>query len=78
MTWDHFIYFAIPACLCWTAGAWMAYRTDRSKQTMAFTITGLLIFSAFIAGLWISLERPPLRMMGKPVYGTHFFFLWQV
>ena len=64
MDWSYFIYFAAPALFCWIGGAWLAYRPSFSKGAVAWTVFGLAIFSAFIIGMWISLERPPLRTMG--------------
>jgi len=34
---------------------------------------GLIIFSLFIAGMWISLERPPMRTMGETRLWYSFF-----
>ncbi len=64
MTWTHFIYFAIVAVVCWGAGALAAWR-DRTKAAAGLTLLGIAVFFAFIVGMWISLERPPLRTMGE-------------
>ncbi len=48
MDWSYFIYFAAPALLCWIGGAWLAYRPSFSKGAVAWTVFGLVIFSAFI------------------------------
>lgn len=64
ISWNIFIYFAVPAVILWIAGAWSAWR-DKRLMANAFTLVGLVVFFAFIAGLWISLERPPLRTMGE-------------
>ena len=63
MTWSSFFYYAIFAVLLWAAGAWAAWK-DRRGLAYATTVAGLLVFFAFIVGLWLSLERPPLRTMG--------------
>lgn len=73
MTWDSFIYFAIGAVLLWAAGAALAYKTKRKTLPALLTVAGLLVFGAFIAGLWISLERPPLRTMGETRLWYSFF-----
>ena len=73
MDWSYFIYFAAPALLCWIGGAWLAYRPSFSKGAVAWTVFGLAIFSAFIIGMWISLERPPLRTMGETRLWYSFF-----
>lgn len=62
-----------PALLCWIGGAWLAYRPSFSKGAVAWTVFGLVIFSAFIVGMWISLERPPLRTMGETRLWYSFF-----
>ena len=64
MTWSSFFYYAIFAVLLWAAGAWAAWK-DRRGLAYATTVAGLLVFFAFIVGLWLSLERPPLRTMGE-------------
>ncbi|MCF0236581.1 MAG: cytochrome c biogenesis protein CcsA [Bacteroidaceae bacterium] len=64
MTWQHFIYFALPAVLLWAAGAGMAWRR-RQLLAHLLTLLGIGVFGAFIVALWISLERPPLRTMGE-------------
>ena len=64
ISWNSFIYFALPSLLCWAMGA---YRAWKEKQTSAnvFTCIGMAIFFSFIVGMWMSLERPPLRTMGE-------------
>lgn len=85
MNWTHFIYFALPACLCWAAGAYYAWKGKRI-HAFALTASGLAIFFSYIAGMWISLERPPLRTMGEtrlwysfflPVAGIIVYWRWR-
>lgn len=73
MNWDHFIYYAFPAVLCWVAGALFAYKSNGFKQAVSLTVIGLAIFFAFILTMWISLERPPLRTMGETRLWYSFF-----
>lgn len=73
MTWDSFIYFAVSAVLLWGSGAALAYGSKRKLWPALLTITGLIVFSIFIAGLWMSLERPPLRTMGETRLWYSFF-----
>ena len=72
MTWEQFIYFAIPAVLFWAVGAWAAWK---GKDGWAYTATaiGLVAFFSFILSMWISLERPPLRTMGETRLWYSFF-----
>ena len=64
MSWDSFIYYALVSGLCWLAGAIWAFREKRS-MAMTFTGLGSLVFFVYIIGMWINLERPPLRTMGE-------------
>ena len=72
MTWSFFIYFAIISIICWLTGAFAAWK---EKQLIAYgaTFVGLIIFFGFILGLWMSLERPPLRTMGETRLWYSFF-----
>ena len=72
MSWDLFIWFALGAVLFWAVGAFFAWK-GRSAMVYAFSITGLAIFFAFIAGMWITLERPPLKTMGETRLWYSFF-----
>lgn len=72
INWNNFIWFAMLALLLWIAGAYGAMRNRRTLALSA-TIAGTLVFAAFIAGLWISLERPPLRSMGETRLWYSFF-----
>lgn len=73
MTWDSFVYFAIAAILFWTVGAAFAYKSKSKTLPALLTLAGLIIFAIFITGLWISLERPPLRTMGETRLWYSFF-----
>lgn len=72
ISWDDFICFALPAVLLWIVGAYMALK-GKDKVAGGFTIVGILVFGAFIAMLWCSLERPPLRTMGETRLWYSFF-----
>lgn len=54
-------------------GAMAAYRPGKSLQVVLWTVAGLAIFMAFIVGMWVSLERPPLRTMGETRLWYSFF-----
>lgn len=60
MSWEHFIWFAIAALICWSLGAFAAWKGKKPVWTYGFTLLGLVIFFSFILGMWISLERPPM------------------
>jgi len=72
MSWNLFVWFALAAVICWAAGAYFAWR-DRRSAAVGMTAAGLLIFFAFILGMWITFERPPLRTMGETRLWYSFF-----
>ena len=72
MSWDIFIYFAasaIAASILASVLALLGWRRSAASCSVAST----LILAAFIAGMWISLERPPLRTMGETRLWYSFF-----
>lgn len=73
MTWDYFIYFALSAVALWAAGAVLSFTNKSKLLPTLLTVVGLGIFFAFIVGLWMSLERPPLRTMGETRLWYSFF-----
>ncbi len=73
MMWQHLIWFATAAVICWAIGAIIAYRSNRLSPVLIPFGLGSAIFMAFIIGLWISLERPPLRTMGETRLWYSFF-----
>ena len=65
MGWDSFVWFALAASLFWIAGAAVSAVSKRRLTAAVLTGCGSVIFIVFIAGVWISLGRPPLRTMGE-------------
>ena len=86
-TWDIFIWFGAAAIAFAIIGAAISLGANdhwskssvryRKKRTYAITFTSLSIavMLAFITGLWISLDRPPLRTMGETRLWYSFFAL---
>lgn len=72
MTWDVFIWFALTAVVLWALGAVFAWK-ERRTAVLVLTFLGLLVYAAFIVGLWLSLERPPLRTQGETRLWFSFF-----
>ena len=64
MSWTAFLFFALAAVALWGGGAWAAWKGRATAATVS-TSAGVLVFFAFIIGLWATLERPPLRTMGE-------------
>ena len=73
MSWEHLIWFAAAAIIFWVAAAVSAFRSKRVWPTASLTLVGSAIFFAFIIGMWIALERPPMRTMGETRLGYSFF-----
>ena len=73
MSWEQLWIFALAATLCWVAGAAMALRGKNASLTAMVSSAGTLIFFAFIVGMWIALERPPMRTMGETRLWYSFF-----
>lgn len=72
MNWGSFIYFAIASGLCWILGTFQSFH-QRRKLALGVSGIGSILFLVFIIGLWISLERPPLRTMGETRLWYSFF-----
>ena len=73
MSWEHLIWFAAAAVVFWLSGAVMAFRSKRVWAAGALSLCGSAIFLAYIIGMWISLERPPMRTMGETRLWYSFF-----
>lgn len=73
MTWDEFLWFAIPAMLCWISAGILVYKCKKPAIVEGLMIVGIIIFAAFIVGLWIGQERPPLRTIGETRLWYSFF-----
>lgn len=65
MTWDEFLWFAIPAMVCWITAGIIVYKRTNPVIINGLMISGILLFAIFIAGLWIGQQRPPLRTIGE-------------
>ena len=64
ITWDNFYLFALPAIVLWGAGAVFAlFSKERSRWAIGLTLSGILVFAAFITGFWLSLQRPDLSSL---------------
>ena len=71
--WDQFIWFAAGAAGCWIAGAALSWKANRRKAAIAMSLIGTAVFCCFIAGMWIALERPPMRTQGETRLWYSFF-----
>lgn len=73
MTWDEFLFFALPAMALWLSAGILVYSRISRKVTDLLMITGIAVFALFIAGLWVGQERPPMRTMGETRLWYSFF-----
>ena len=66
INWDVFYIFTIVSVILWIISAvTSAMKNGISKTAVAASLSGSIVFMAFIIGLWIYLQRPPLRTMGE-------------
>ena len=87
VTWDIFIWFgaasvltsAVAAVLAMTSGPGRYSSPARSRlrhnSAITLSLLSLIILAVFISGLWLSLERPPLKTMGETRLWYSFFAL---
>jgi ABC-type transport system involved in cytochrome c biogenesis permease subunit len=73
MTWNEFQFFALPAIVLWISGGIAVYAKTNRKFADVLMLGGILVFAAYIIGLWIELERPPMRTMGETRLWYSFF-----
>lgn len=66
INWDVFHIFTIVSVILWIISAVASAAKDGiSKTAVTASLSGSIVFMAFIIGLWIYLQRPPLRTMGE-------------
>lgn len=70
VSWNIFPCFALTAIALWLSGAvCSAFDAGRHPRqavlAQCLTVAGIVVYSAFIVGLWHSLGRPPMRTMGE-------------
>ncbi len=66
MNWSLYPYFLFPALALWLTGGVLALTQSKMKRMAPFLfLLGTGVLALFILGLWVSLERPPMRTMGE-------------
>lgn len=73
MTWNEFLWFAIPAIICWIGAGALVYKCKKAFVVEGMMLAGILIFAVFIVGLWVGQGRPPLRTIGETRLWYSFF-----
>ena len=62
--WEVFPFFGIITILLSGVSAYLAWK-DKKNIAIAVMVLALIVFSTFIAGMWMSQERPPMRTQGE-------------
>lgn len=73
MTWNEFIWFALPAMLLWAVSGILVNTKTNRRVVNVLSAAGIVGFASFIVLLWVSLERPPMRTMGETRLWYSFF-----
>ena len=73
MTWNEFLWLAIPAMVCWITAGIIVYKSPKQAVVDVLMVSGILLFAVFIVGLWIGQQRPPLRTIGETRLWYSFF-----
>lgn len=73
MSWDIFNVLGPVAVLCWLAALFALFILKKPRLADLAMIAGIAILTIFIVGLWISLDRPPMRTMGETRLWYSFF-----
>jgi len=67
MIWLNFPLFAYSSIVLWLVATLLIFSSKKTNESIgkAIFVLGLLDLGAFIAILWVNLERPPLRTLGE-------------
>lgn len=65
LDWNDFTLFSGGALFFGLAGALVAYKSAWHKWAVVLSFAGIGLLGVFIAGMWLSLERPPMRTLGE-------------
>ena len=71
MNWGWHDYLAPLSIFLWVTGALMALRNRKAAPPLV--LAGTVVTLVFILGLWVRLERPPMRTMGETRLWYSFF-----
>lgn len=73
MSWDIFNWLGPIAASCWFAALFILFILKKPLMADLAMIAGIALLAVFIAGLWVSLDRPPMRTMGETRLWYSFF-----
>ena len=74
MGWNIFPWFAVATVLLAVVASVLAL-CNRRVATLVVSSMAVAVLTAFVAMLWLSLERPPMRTMGETRLWYSFFLL---
>ena len=74
MGWNIFPWFAVATVLLAVVASVLAL-CNRRVATLVVSSMAVTVLTAFVAMLWLSLERPPMRTMGETRLWYSFFLL---
>jgi ABC-type transport system involved in cytochrome c biogenesis permease subunit len=73
MSWNEFIWFALPSVVCWLAAGVLVYQKKQPKLPLWLMLAGIVIFAGFIVALWLGQARPPMKTTGETRLWYSFF-----
>lgn len=74
MNWINFPQFAIATIILWiVATMLLTFSIKKRKFAYILTVVGTFIIGSFIVGLWIKIDRPPMRTLGETRLWYSFF-----
>ena len=74
ITWDLFPAFGLLAIAVSAGAAYLSWK-DKRRASLLVSLLSIAILGAFIAGLWLFLDRPPMRTQGETRLWYSFFVL---
>ena len=73
MTWNNFIWFALPAVLMWLSAGAIVYSKKSKRIPDILMLLGIVIFAIFIPFFLFNIDRPPMRTMGETCFWYSMF-----
>ena len=76
MGWNVFpLWAGVVVLIAITSAIWAIIQKERSTVAIATMLLAILGMGGFVAMLWVTLERPPMRTMGETRLWYSFFLL---
>ena len=71
--WGNFVFFAVVSIILWIIASAVSLRGRNAPAALWTSLSGSAVLLIFIVGLWLTLERPPLRTQGETRLWYSFF-----